>query len=812
MKIFFSMRHSGAIRNFDSVLRDLAKRGHEIHLSFVMSDKIGDERIVMELANDYPSVTYGWLPKRTHVCWFEFARAVRFTIDLLRYRLPEYSDAHSLRERAERRVPRPARLITRLPLFRWPWFNRRAHLALLALEWAIPVDPVIEADVLAREPELLLVTPLVDLGSDQVDHIKTAKLHGIRSALCVHSWDNLSNKGLMRILPDRVYVWNEVQRREAIEYNWVDPSRVVATGASSYDHWFDWEPSRGTKEFKSEARLDSGNPYLLYVCSSPFIAPAEIDFIENWLAAIRAYDDPDLRGIGLLIRPHPENRQPWHRLDFEALGNTTIWPAQGANPVNRDARRDYYDSIFHSRGIVGVNTSALIEAGIIGRQAFTVQQPEFIDSQSGTLHFHHLVNVGGGLLRVAADLDEHMRQLVEFLRGAESNEAVGHEFVRQFVRPHGLEIRATDLYVRELEAQGSEPDLQPEKRRPLSIPLRWGFAPLAYLMHWKHRLIKRRRKAERAAKGGGLLSQVLAAPREILLRALYEFLRRKRVRGFVNRYVIPRVAGDEMAFQEMAVTERQIQRLARSPKEKIIVGPWLSEVGFEVLYWIPFLNWVRTYRDFDPDRLVVVSRGGAASWYRPFTENYLDILDFMTPEDYLRANEERMAQGKQKQRMMSEFDRDILRITKQVLKQKDAEILHPATMYNLFMPYWKRRSTVSLVERFAVFSKFPELDCSDIAGRLPDEYIAARFYFNDSFPDSERNRTFIVRLLSRLTERHDVVLLNPGFAMDDHWDFTPESFQRIHTVEELMKPSTNLEVQTKVISRAKAFVGTYGGL
>ncbi len=811
MKIFFSMRHSGAIRNFGSVLRGLADQGHDLHLSFVMEDKIGDERIVMELSNDYPTVTYSWLAKRTEVRWFELARAVRFTIDLLRYRLPMYADATALRARAERRVPRPARWLTKIPIFRWRWFNRGAHRALLMIERMIPVDPVIEADVLARKPDLLLVSPLVDLGSDQVDYIKTAKKHGIRSGLCVHSWDNLTNKGLMRILPDRVYVWNELQRCEAVDYHGVDASRVVVTGASSYDHWFDWEPSRTQEAFKLEVGLESGAPYLLYLCSSPFIAPTELDFIEEWIGAIRASDDPVLRNIGLLVRPHPENRQPWHRLDPAALGNTAIWPMQGANPVNRSTRSDYYDSIFHSCGVVGINTSGQIETGIVGRKVFTVRRPEFTDSHAGTLHFRHLTDVGGGLVQVGGDLAEHLDQLQTHVDGDQEG-AVARQFVREFVRPHGLEVNATELFINGLVEQGKTPRPKSQTTPLWLLPVRWLFAPLAVVMHLKSRLIKKRRKAERAAHGGGLVSQVLAAPRELALRTLYGILRRKRVRGFLNRYVVPRVAGERAAFPEMAMIERQIQRLARSPKDMIIVGPWLSEIGFEVLYWIPFLNWARTYRDIDPERLVVVSRGGVAHWYKTFTDNYYDILDFMTPDDYLRFNEERMTQGKQKQRAMSEFDRDVLRMTKQVLRQKDAEILHPATMYNLFMPYWKRRATVDLVERFAVFCKHPEIDCSDIEDRLPESYIATRFYFNDSFPDTEQNRVFIAQLLGRLTRRHDVVLLNPGFAMDDHWDFSPEDLERVHRIDDLMTPNTNLEVQTKVISRAKAYVGTYGGL
>ena len=117
-----------------------------------------------------------------------------------------------------------------------------------------------------------------------------------------------------------------------------------------------------------------------------------------------------------------------------------------------------------------------------------------------------------------------------------------------------------------------------------------------------------------------------------------------------------------------------------------------------------------------------------------------------------------------------------------------------------------------LVEQFSEFKHFTETQRSDWAADLPDDYIAVRFYFNDSFPDTEDNRMFVEGMLTSLTQQHEVVLLNPGFAMDDHWDFAPEHIPRVHTIDHVMEPSNNLAVQTEVVSRAVAFVGTYGGL
>jgi hypothetical protein len=44
------------------------------------------------------------------------------------------------------------------------------------------------------------------------------------------------------------------------------------------------------------------------------------------------------------------------------------------------------------------------------------------------------------------------------------------------------------------------------------------------------------------------------------------------------------------AFGEEWRVERDIAAVARG-RGPIIAGPWLSEVGFEVLYWVPFLRW-----------------------------------------------------------------------------------------------------------------------------------------------------------------------------------------------------------------------------
>ncbi len=76
--------------------------------------------------------------------------------------------------------------------------------------------------------------------------------------------------------------------------------------------------------------------------------------------------------------------------------------------------------------VVGVNTSVMIEAAVVGRSVLTLLDPAFDATQEGTLHFHYLLRENGGFLELARTFDEHLDQLGRCLAGGEE----GQERVR----------------------------------------------------------------------------------------------------------------------------------------------------------------------------------------------------------------------------------------------------------------------------------------------------------------------------------------------------------------------------------------------
>jgi hypothetical protein len=812
MRILFSMRHPGVLRNFASTLEALAARNHQIHLVFGQLDAERDDRLLDDLTRAHANITCDEVRRKTSWrLWLGVGRVARTSVDYSRYLTPEYDSIISLKERARAKVIAPVRWFIERRFWRRPGPHRGLTRALLAIERAVPIDRAV-FDLLSRErPDVLLVAPLVDIGSDQVDYVKAARRLGIRSALPVLSWDNLTNKGLIRLQPQKVFVWNEAQKTEAVTMHGTDPADITVTGAMVYDQWFARRPSTTREEFCARAGLDPARVLLLYLCSSPFIAPDEVHFIEQWIAAIRRAPDPRVRSAALLIRPHPENLQPWLRFGESRLENVAVWPKGGVSPVDADSRNDFFDSMYHAAGAVGINTSAQIECGIVGRPVFTIRTPDYHRTQEGTLHFRHLTTEGGGLLNLADDFETHVQQIAASLDDIAGTRQRIEGFVTAFTRPHGLAVEATPRMVEAIEQLGASPAPPPE-RLPLYVyPLRLVLFPVALLLALVRRVSRVTRKRERQLRPvtvTGTLVQMTLSVFDWLLGV-------RPIREFVKNRILPRAVARLSAVdapsEEAVAIGGMLQKMARAEKP-VIVGPWVSEVGFELLYWIPFLNWVQANYPLDAERLVVVSRGGCGTWYRHIGGRYIDLFDYYTPAEFRQLSEQRVTDRKIKPRTVSEFDRDILKLVQQTLHIRDGELLHPTHMYRLFHEFWQRRGSVRVVEDFASFSPLPSLETGDLSSRLPDDYVAVRFYFNDAFPDTEANRAFAEDLVNALAETTDVVVLNPPEQLDDHLDVPVPRRPRVHSAASLMTARTNLDVQSRIIARARAFLGTHGGL
>jgi hypothetical protein len=407
---------------------------------------------VEALCARFPQVSYGPAPRRAESDgWWQVAWIVRGLADLAHGANPRYAGAGVLRRRTHKRIlgrlrdvgefePVGRRLALKLGRRLSKRTDEKLSRSVLRitrrLEDAIPTSREVDRYVRELAPDIVLATGTFRHVSPEVELLKSARRLGIPSGVFVTSWDNLTNKGSLKFTPERVFVWNEVQAREAVELHRIPRERVRTTGAHVFDDWFERRPSRSREQFLAQLGLEPSQPYLVYVCSSGNVArPGEVEFVSRWIEALRSSANERLRRINVIVRPHPNDRQ-WLdvKLEYE---NTVLWPAQGIHPIAAEARADFFDTLAYSAAVVGINTTAMIEAAIVGKSVLTVLVPEF--AQETTLHFHHLLAENGGFLQVATTLEEHAEQLGRVL----DEDAIGAErrrrFVESFVRPGGVD-------------------------------------------------------------------------------------------------------------------------------------------------------------------------------------------------------------------------------------------------------------------------------------------------------------------------------------------------------------------------------------
>jgi hypothetical protein len=434
LRILFQLASPGYLRMYGSTVRLLAERGHRVLLCYDDADKRRDPAAdALETLPDVEVVPS--LPAARRRGEASIGR-LRGDADYVRYLDPRFSGAPYLRERMGKHADR---WLTRRS---YGWWGARPSLRLaLALERAVPSDRGIERAVAAYAPDVVVVTPLLGRSSRnrrQTDTVKAARRLGIPVGAGIASWDHLTTKGVVKARPDATFVWNDVQRRDAVELHFLPRASVVVTGAQLFDGWFDRGPRTDGAGFRSQVGLDAG-PYVLYVGSSPNIVQAEVEiaFVRRWLEAT---------GVQALVRPHPYSVEAWAGVELPVAPR--VPPKL---PMTEADDELYFDSIHHASAVVGINTSALVESLIQCKPVLTIASDDYRQAQEGTVHFRELRAAAGPALQTASSLEEHAAQLRAVLADPDETAAGAEDFLRAFVRPHGLDRPATPILADAIE-------------------------------------------------------------------------------------------------------------------------------------------------------------------------------------------------------------------------------------------------------------------------------------------------------------------------------------------------------------------------
>lgn len=264
--------------------------------------------------------------------------------------------------------------------------------------------------------------------------------------------------------------------------------------------------------------------------------------------------------------------------------------------------------------------------------------------------------------------------------------------------------------------------------------------------------------------------------------------------------------GDRSArWQEWWLRDRL--RRHRGP---IVLGPWRGELGFEALYWLPWLSWLLRSTGVTPDRVYVISRGGAGTLYGVADDHVLDLYALRSPKEIrYQAHLCATKTGALKQYQRTAWDDNVLEQACAIWRLTRPLVIHPSVLYRRCDAYWGGRQPLEDILRRTRWDRLTPPPLAQQA--LPPKYYVARLYLRATLQADPHFLRQFCTILTALTHEAPVVVLAQPHHLDDHVDLPIPDLPRVFRCP-AVPPEQTLAQHAAVIGRAAGFVGTYGGM
>ncbi len=440
MRVLFAGRSVFHFTYYRSVLEALRRRGHHLELRFDEEWSSGNSDIsLQEFLELHPEVSSRWSERRQ-----DYLREPLFALRELRSYssyLRRSEQSRFYRDRWRRYLGPAFKRVDSMATVRWLLGRKTLSGAIRGLEAITPAAKNVVADLKDVAPDVVLASPANMRFTEEIEYVKAARRLGIPTAVLVLSWDNMSTKGLINVTPDLLLAWNRAHASEAVRYHGIGQSHILLTGAPFFDKWFDGDHQAANRvEFVRMAGLPDDLPFVLYLGSSKNIAKD-----EAWLAAelLEGLGKSEtLGGANLMIRPHPANARPFAEL-AQSNPRIVVWPPTGQLPESDSMQADFRNSVQHAAAIAGINTTAMIDALILGRPCVAIITEQYEETQMRAQHFRHLLD--SGALNVARGVEDAVAQLEAVGSGDDDHADARQAFLSEFVRPQGMHVNAGEL-------------------------------------------------------------------------------------------------------------------------------------------------------------------------------------------------------------------------------------------------------------------------------------------------------------------------------------------------------------------------------
>lgn len=297
-------------------------------------------------------------------------------------------------------------------------------------------DPELGGILENMDPDLIFLPNLFDDG--EISLLREARRKGIFTVGYINSWDKLTARSSIRILPNKLIVFNEIVKREAIEYADMDLADILVSGIPQYDRYALERPT-ANEEFRRELGLPPKGKIIVYAPNGKYSLRADgmmIDFLHEAIQSGR------IPNACLLVRFQPNDevdmaeiaKRPWLRYDIPGIRFSRN--RGGDWDMSESDLRRLTDTLAHASVFLCYTSSLSIDAAVFDKPIINIDfelTPIERMSQSPIQYYqmtHYRNATATGGIRIVSSPDELLHWLNRYLE----NPLIDHDGRTRLVR------------------------------------------------------------------------------------------------------------------------------------------------------------------------------------------------------------------------------------------------------------------------------------------------------------------------------------------------------------------------------------------
>ena len=198
-----------------------------------------------------------------------------------------------------------------------PWVRKVVRV----LDYNLAKDSTFSEYFNRYDPSIVfLAHPFDDL---EVNLLKEAKRRGVKTIGFINSWDKLTARNIIRVLPDKLLVFNDIVKEEAKRHADIQGNKIEIVGIPQYDWHINYK-SLNRNEFFQEKGFNPNKKLIVYAPMGKAYSNSDWDIINLLKSSI---ENEEIKNAQLLVRFQPNDfvdfdeikKRPWLVYDMPGI-------------------------------------------------------------------------------------------------------------------------------------------------------------------------------------------------------------------------------------------------------------------------------------------------------------------------------------------------------------------------------------------------------------------------------------------------------------------------------------------------------------